>query len=278
MHRGAVFLTGANSGIGLATAERLQRAGFTVLSGVRRPDRLPDAVKDAIEIDLAEPDSVQRACTQVIDRAAGRLVGVVNNAGYIVSGPCEALDTDDWRAQFEVNFFGPISVARALLPTLLANKGRIVNVGSIGGRMTSPFIAPYNSSKFAMRSWTDSMRMELAPHGVHVSLIEPGSIDTPIWEKGNAIADEQLTKLTDEQQERYAVQIKGARAAADYIAEHSIPPDRVAKAIEHALTSPRPKGRYVVGIDARMQVAASMLPARATDRVMSTMLTRFGKD
>src|SRR4051794_34524059 len=110
MQRGAVFVTGANSGIGLATADRLDQTGFTVLRGVRRPDKLPDAVKGAVEIDLAEPESVRRACDDVIERAGGRLVGLVNNAGYTVSGPCESLEVEDWRAQFEVNFFGPIAV------------------------------------------------------------------------------------------------------------------------------------------------------------------------
>ena len=122
------------------------------------------------------------------------------------------------------------------------------------------------------------MRMELAPHGVHVSLIEPGSIDTPLWQKGNELADEQLDKLTDEQKERYAAQITAGRKAADFAASHGIPADRVAKVIAHALTSDRPKGRYVVGTDARVQATLSMLPARATDRVMSTMFKRLGKD
>jgi NAD(P)-dependent dehydrogenase (short-subunit alcohol dehydrogenase family) len=276
MRHGAVFVTGANSGIGLATADRLERAGFTVLRGVRRPDKLPETVKDVVEIDLAEPESVRRAGAEVTERAAGRLVGLVNNAGYTVSGPFESLDVDDWRAQFEVNFFGPIILTRALLPSLLTTKGRVVNVGSIGGRMSMPFVGPYNSSKFAVRSWTDAMRMELAPHGVHVSLIEPGSIDTPLWQKGNELADEQLDRLTDEQQERYAAQITGARKAADFAAGHGIPADRVAEVIEHALTAHRPKGRYLVGTDARVQATLSMLPAAASDRIMSTVFKRLG--
>ena len=278
MQRGAVFVTGANSGIGLATADRLDRLGFTVYRGVRRPDELPATVKHAVEIDLSSPGSVRRAGAEVTDRAGSDLVGLVNNAGYTVSGPCESLEVDDWRAQFEVNFFGPIALTRALLPWLLSAKGRVVNVGSIGGRASMPFVGPYNSSKFAMRSWTDAMRMELAQHGVRVALIEPGSIDTPLWGKGNQVADEQLLKLTDEQRRRYAQQIKGARKAADFAAGHGIPAERVAKVIEHALTARRPKGRYVVGTDARMQATLSMLPVSASDRITTTMLKRLGKD
>ena len=270
-------MTGASSGIGRATAERLAKAGYDVIPGLRRPDALPDPVKEPVTVDLADASTIGPATQQVLDRSNGQLVGVVNNAGYTVSGPCEALDVNDWREQFEVNLFGHIAITRALLPALLANKGRIVNVGSIGGRMSSPFIAPYNSSKFAVRAWTDAMRMELAPHGVHVSLIEPGSIDTPLWQKGNELADEQLAKLTTEQQQRYAQQIAGARKAADFAASHGIPPEKCAKVIEHALTARNPKGRYLVGNDARMQAMFSIMPVSLSDRVMGTMLRRLGK-
>ena len=277
MGRGAIFITGASSGIGRATAERLAKAGYDVIPGLRQPDALPDPVKEPVTIDLADASTIGPATQQVLDRANGQLVGLVNNAGYTVSGPCEALDVDDWRAQFEVNLFAHIAITRALLPALLANNGRVVNVGSIGGRMSSPFIGPYNSSKFAVRAWTDAMRMELAPHGVRVSLIEPGSIDTPLWQKGNELADEQLSKLTDEQQQRYAQQIAGARKAADFAASHGIPPDKCAKVIEHALTARNPKGRYLVGSDARMQAVFSMVPVSVSDRVMSTLLRRLSK-
>jgi NAD(P)-dependent dehydrogenase (short-subunit alcohol dehydrogenase family) len=277
MGRGAIFVTGASSGIGRATADRLAKAGYDVIPGLRRPDALPEPVKEPVTIDLADESTIGPATQQVLDRADGQLVGLVNNAGYTVSGPCEALDVDDWREQFEVNLFGHIAITRALMPALLANKGRIVNVGSIGGRMSSPFIGPYNASKFAVRAWTDAMRMELAPHGLRVSLIEPGSIDTPLWQKGNELADEQLAKLTDEQRQRYAQQIAGARKAADFAASHGIPPDKCAKVIEHALTARNPKGRYLVGNDARMQAAFSIMPVSVSDRVMGAMLRRLGK-
>jgi NAD(P)-dependent dehydrogenase (short-subunit alcohol dehydrogenase family) len=119
--------------------------------------------------------------------------------------------------------------------------------------------------------------MELAPHGLHVSLIEPGSIDTPLWQKGNELADEQLAKLTEEQKQRYARQIAGARKAADFAASHGIPPEKCAKVIEHALTARHPKGRYLVGTDARLQATLSMLPVSLSDRLMQSMLHRLGK-
>src|SRR3954469_16013484 len=122
MSRGAIFVTGASSGIGRATAERLARAGFDVIPGLRRPDALPEPVKEPVTIDLADPDSVERACRQVADTYGGNLVGLVNNAGYTESGPCETIDLADWRRQFEVNFFGHLAVTKALLPHLLANR------------------------------------------------------------------------------------------------------------------------------------------------------------
>src|SRR4051794_31373626 len=131
MERGAIFVTGASSGIGRAAAERLAAAGFTVIPGLRRPDALPTPIKEPVTIDLADPPSIGPACEQVLDRTGGRLVGLVNNAGYTESGPCETLELEDWRRQFEVNFFGHLAVTKALLPQLLSNRGRIVNIGSV---------------------------------------------------------------------------------------------------------------------------------------------------
>ena len=272
MERGAIFVTGASTGIGRASAERLAAAGYDVIPGLRRPDTLPDPVKESVTIDLADPASIGPACAEVLDRAGGRLVGLVNNAGYTVSGPFEALDLDDWRAQFEVNFFGHLAITRALLPALLAAHGRVVNVGSVGGRFSAPFIGPYSASKFAIRAWSDAIRIELAPQGVHVALVEPGAIDTPLWRKGNELADAQLERLTEDQQTRYAQGIKGARRAANMAEKHAIPAEKCAKVIEHALTARRPKGRYLVGVDARVQAAVSILPTRAFDGVTRVLL------
>jgi NAD(P)-dependent dehydrogenase (short-subunit alcohol dehydrogenase family) len=274
MERGAIFVTGASTGIGRATAERLAKAGYDVIPGLRRPDTLPEPIKASVSLDLADPASLGPACADVLDRANGRLVGVVNNAGYTVSGPCEALEVEDWRQQFEVNFFGHLAITRALLPALLENRGRVVNVGSIGGRFSAPFIAPYSASKFAVRAWSDALRLELAPHGVRVALIEPGAIATPLWGKGNAVADENLERLTPEQQQRYARQIEGARKAAQMAEKHAIPADKCAQVIEHALTAKRPKGRYLVGVDARLQAAVSILPTRTYDRVSRLLLSQ----
>jgi NAD(P)-dependent dehydrogenase (short-subunit alcohol dehydrogenase family) len=267
MSRGAVFITGASTGIGQATAMRLAKAGYDVIPGLRRDEPLPDPVKAPVLIDLADPDSIGPACTEVLARANGQLIGLVNNAGIIVSGPFETVSLEQWRYQFEVNFFGHIAVTAALLPALIANRGRVVTVGSIGGRMALPFAAPYTSSKFAVRGWMDSLRIEIAPQGVRAILIEPGAVATPLWVKGNSDADAHIEGMTAEHVQRYGDQMDGARKAATMAERMGMPPERCAKVIEHALTSPHPKGRYLVGPDAHLQAGIAAMPTRVLDGV-----------
>jgi NAD(P)-dependent dehydrogenase (short-subunit alcohol dehydrogenase family) len=265
MSRGVVFITGASTGIGRATALRLAALGYDVIPGLRRDEPLPDPVQPPVVIDLANPDSIEPACAEVLDRADGKLVGLINNAGINVSGPFETIPLEEWRQQFEVNLFGHVSVTKSLLPALLASRARIITVGSIGGRMSLPFLGPYTSSKFAVRGWMDSLRIELAPQGLKAILIEPGAIATPMWTKGNAAVDRHLEGLTGEQTERYAVQLDGARKAADMSERHAIPPERCAKVIEQAMTARRPKGRYLVGPDAHGQAVIAAMPTRLLD-------------
>jgi NAD(P)-dependent dehydrogenase (short-subunit alcohol dehydrogenase family) len=265
MSRGTVFITGASTGIGRATALRLAAAGYDVIPGLRRDEPLPDPVKPPVLLDLADPDSIGPACQEVSQRARGRLVGLVNNAGVNVSGPFETVPLEDWRRQFEVNLFGHLAVSSALLPDLLGTRGRLITVGSIGGRMALPFLSPYTASKFAVRGWMDALRIELAPQGIKAILIEPGAIATPIWDKGTAAVDAHLEGLTEDQKRRYATQLDGGLKAAAMAEKHAISPERCAKAIEHALTSPRPRGRYLVGPDARLQAVIAAMPTRALD-------------
>jgi NAD(P)-dependent dehydrogenase (short-subunit alcohol dehydrogenase family) len=267
MSRGVVFITGASTGIGHATALRLAKAGYDVIPGLRRDEPLPDPVKPPVLLDLADPDSIAPACAKVLERADGRLVGLINNAGMTVGGPFETLSLQQWRHQFEVNFFGHIAVTSALLPALLATRGRVITVGSVGGRMALPFLGPYTSSKFAVRGWMDSLRIEIAPQGIKAILIEPGSIATPLWGKGTADVDAHLEGITADQTQRYATQMDGARKAAAMAERHGIPPERCAKVIEHALTSARPKGRYLIGPDAHLQAGIAAMPTRVLDGV-----------
>jgi NAD(P)-dependent dehydrogenase (short-subunit alcohol dehydrogenase family) len=267
MTKGAIFVTGASSGIGHATVDRLAADGFTVVAGVRREGDAPAAASGHVLIDLGEPDTVVTAAKKLLEQTDGRLAGVVNNAGINVNGPFEVLPIEEWRRQFEVNLFGQLTLTRELLPALLASRGRIVTVGSVGGRYSAPFLGPYSASKFAVRAWMDALRHELAPHGVKAVLIEPGAIDTPIWNKGNAHADTVLDGMNDEQKQRYAGQVAGARKLATMAERNAIPPEKVAAVIANALTTRRPRGRYLVGVDARLQAVIAASPTVAADWV-----------
>jgi NAD(P)-dependent dehydrogenase (short-subunit alcohol dehydrogenase family) len=267
MTKGAIFVTGASTGIGRATVERLAADGYFVVAGVRRDADAPPSAAGHVLIDLAEPESVTTAVKNLLQLTDGQLGGVVNNAGINVNGPFEVLPIEEWRRQFEVNLFGQLALTRELLPTLLASRGRIITVGSVGGRYSTPFLGPYCASKFAVRAWMDALRHELAPHGVKAVLIEPGAIDTPIWNKGTSHADTVLGGMSDEQKQRYDAQVGGVLKLAAMAERNAIPPQKVADVIAKALTARNPRGRYLVGVDARAQAVIAAAPTRASDFV-----------
>src|SRR5574341_1117889 len=206
----------------------------------------------------------------VADRS---LRALVNTAGIAVPGPLEFLPLDDLRRQMNVNVIGQIAVTQAFLPLLRRRKGRIVNIGSIGGRMATPFIGAYSASKFAMEALTDSLRMELKPWGISVSIIEPGSIATPMWDKGMAAADDLEARLPEQAHDYYDDAISAMKKASDKNGRAGIPADEVAKVVEHALLSKKPRTRYVVGRDAKIQAAlATVIPDRMRDWLIAQQI------
>jgi NAD(P)-dependent dehydrogenase (short-subunit alcohol dehydrogenase family) len=279
--RGHVLITGASTGIGEACALRLARDGFHVFAGVRRDadgqrllgqcatDHLTPVIIDVIDLTTiaAVRDTIGAA---VADRG---LAGVVNNAGISVAGPLEVLPLERFKQQMDVNVNGQIAVTQAFLPLVRQARGRIVFMGSIGGRMASPFLAPYNASKFALEAITDALRLELAPWRIHVSIVEPGSIATPIWDKSLALSDQIEREIPPEGAALYQKQITAMRKAAAEIGAGGIPADEVAKAVERALTAKKPKTRYVVGRDARIQAfAVKFVPDRMRDGIIARRL------
>jgi NAD(P)-dependent dehydrogenase (short-subunit alcohol dehydrogenase family) len=270
--KGWVFVTGASSGIGRASVERLTSDGWSVIAGVRREGDEPAASTARVLVDVADSGSVAAATDEVLRLVDGRLAGLVNNAGISIAGPFEALALDDWRRQFDVNFFGHLDVTRRLMPALLAASGRIITIGSIGGRVAGAFLGPYNASKFAIRAWNDTLRAELAGQGVRVVLLEPGAIATEIWGKGNAQADEVLDRLTPDQQRRYGRLAAGAKKAAAMVERNAIPASKVAAVVSTAMTARRPKAHYLVGVDARFQAIVGALPTRASDKVYAMVM------
>ena len=277
-----VLITGASTGIGRAVALRLDREGWRVFAGVRKPED-GEALKAAatsgrlvpLIIDVTDADTITRAREEV-DEAIGStrgLNGLVNNAGIGVGGPVEFVELDEWRRQLEVNVIGQVAVTQAFLPQLRAGKGRIVNIGSVGGLLANPFLAPYCSSKFAMEAITDSLRVELRKWGMWVAIIEPGSIATPIWEKADSHYAEALAALPPEGRELYGRDVEAFAKAFLKVGTRAMPAEAVADTVLHALTAKKPKPRYVIGREAKVRLALSrILPARAMDAITSRVV------
>lgn len=273
--RGAVLLTGASSGIGHATALRLAARGI-VFAGVRAE---ADAEKLAREggaslrpllLDVTDAASIERARAAVA--ACGtRLDGIVNNAGIALAGPLEVLPAADLRRQFEVNFFGPLALAQAFLPLLRAHGGRIVNVSSIGGKLAAPFAGAYASSKFALEAASDALRVELRGI-VHVAVVEPGAVNTPIWRRGAAESVRIFDAAPETLRAPYASAVRAMLQLSQTLERRGIAPERVAAAIEHALYARRPRARYLVGIDARLRLAVARLPEGVRDRIVAAVI------
>lgn len=256
---GLVVITGASTGIGRATAEHLAARGFDVLAGVRGEadaEALRAPRVEPVLVDVTDAAQVAALRDTVGDRP---LRGLVNNAGISVSGPLEFLALDEVRRQFEVNLFAHVAVTQALLEAIRRGGGRIVNTGSVGARTPLPFTAPYAASKAALWAAGEALRGELRPWGIHVATVEPGAIATEIWGKGKAYSSERSDDLPPRGRELYGAMLGRAGEIVDNVSAGAIAPVKVAEAIEHALTSPRPKDRYLIGRDARQQVIARRL-------------------
>jgi NAD(P)-dependent dehydrogenase (short-subunit alcohol dehydrogenase family) len=267
----SVLVTGASSGIGRATALRLARAGWRVYGGVRADDAADDLCAlgvAPVRLDVTDAEQVAAAGREV----GPELHGLVDNAGIAIAAPLELVPLDELRRQLEVNVVGQVAVLQAVLPALRRGRGRLVLMGSVGGRSALPFLGPYAASKHALEAFADVLRVELAPWGIAVSIVEPASVATPIWTKGAAHADALRDGLDAERAALYAERIARFRAVA-LSRGPGIDPDVVAKAVEHALCSSRPKARYLVGRDARLRTWIERLPTRLRDRVLAKALT-----
>ena len=276
------LISGASTGIGRASAVRLANAGWDVYAGVRKkadgesvraesPDRITPVILDVT--DAGTIDSAAKTVRAAVGSSG--LHGLVNNAGITVQGPLEFLPIDELRRQFEVNVIGQVALTQAVMPEIRAATGRIVNMGSVGGRVAHPFVGPYNASKFAIEAITDSMRKELRPWNIHVIVIEPGSMATEIWDKGARTADDLLEKIGPRGRELYGGLLEKLREVARKTGERGGSPDKVASVVETALTSDRPRTRYLVGPDAKAQVVLStLLPDRAFDALEARFLER----
>lgn len=271
-----VLITGSSTGIGAACALHLDRTGWKVYAGVRKAaDGDALAAKGStnltpVIVDVTDQSQIDAVAKQIEADSGGRLDGLVNNAGIGRGGPLEYLDLDEWRTQLEVNVLGQIAVTKAMLPLIRPAKGRVVFIGSIGGRLGSPLMGPYNASKFAIEGIGHALRQELAPKGVHVSVVEPGAIATEIWNKAEDTLERLRSELPPIALEEYAEVMATFEKGLAMNAKNGISADAVAKVVDHALTAKRPRTRYLVGKDAKaVGTLGRFLPDRALDTIVA---------
>jgi NAD(P)-dependent dehydrogenase (short-subunit alcohol dehydrogenase family) len=274
---GAVVVTGASTGIGRATALLLDQQGYKVFAGVRKTKDANSLKKDGskqltpITIDVTSERSIAAAKAKVQRAVGGKgLVGLVNNAGVGGGGPVEFVPIDDFRHTIEVNLIGQVAVTQAFLPLLRKAQGTVVFIASIGGRIASPFLSPYAASKFGVEALGDSLRREVAPWGIDVTVVEPGSIATEIWAKGADTMQEQTKAMPPAARKLYGPQLaKFGKAFMEDAGGRGIPPEKVAEVIHKAIRKRRPKPRYLVGTDAKVGARLhAAVPNRTFDRLV----------
>jgi NAD(P)-dependent dehydrogenase (short-subunit alcohol dehydrogenase family) len=264
-----VLISGASRGIGRATALRLARAGWTVYATVRRAEDGAELVAEAAGADLRplRLDVTDDAQIAALETALPeRLDALVNNAGIVVSGPLETLSAADVRGQFEVNVVGAVALTNLVLPRLRAARGRIVFVSSLSGRISTPMTGAYNASKFAIEAIADAWRLELRPWGIKVALVEPAMTDTDRWRNAPETLESEAAEMTAEHRDLYGDHLEGMRRTIPRIQKMAKPVEGVAATIERALTTSKPRARYPVGADVRIQGALSgVTPDRVKD-------------
>ncbi|HEX9894018.1 MAG TPA: SDR family NAD(P)-dependent oxidoreductase [Gemmatimonadales bacterium] len=279
----SVLISGCSSGIGKACALHFDRAGWLVFAGVRREE---DARRLEVEgsprlhplhLDITDPESIAAAAAKLSGQlGAAGLQGLVNNAGIARGGPLEYVPLDEFRRQFDVNVFGTLALTQAFLPLLHAGHGRIVNIGSIAGRVTTPLLGPYCASKHALEAMSDALRMELLPLGLYLSLVEPGVVDTPIWEKATRGGPSVIDRLPPVGQARYGGMGAALAQMLARAPRRAVPVEAVVRVVDHALTAARPRPRYLVGRDARVRLLLqSLLPRRWMDGLILRFFRRL---
>ena len=270
-------MTGASTGMGAATARELARRGFQVIAGVRRESDGTSLRTNGVEpviLDITDPDHLSALVTRV-EMDPRPLRALVNNAGIPGAGPVEVTPLNQWRRIFEVNVLGHVAVTQALLPALLGDKGRVVNITSLNGKISMAGYGPYSASKFAMEAVSDALRNELAPHGVQVVVVEPGGVKTEMSRTGLTALTRLEEGMTPEQNARYGALMRAIPSHVAAFTDAGVTADVAAKTIANAVTDPRPRTRYTIGATAAFLIRASrVLPDRVLDRMTTSDLRK----
>jgi NAD(P)-dependent dehydrogenase (short-subunit alcohol dehydrogenase family) len=276
-HEELVLISGASTGMGAATARELASRGYHVLAGVRRAadaDALRATNLEPVILDITDPHQIEAVAGRVAaDPARRPLRAVINNAGIAINAPVELLSMEEWRRQFEVNFFGHIAVTKAFLPALHASSGRVVNISSIGGKIAMPTYGAYAGAKFAMEAMSDALRRELAPHGVQVVVVEPGGVRTEMTGHGIERANDTLASMSPAERGRYGPLLQAIINQATAFTTSGLPSEAAGRIIADATTVRRPRSRYTIGRDAAILTRLSrILSDRVLDRILAANL------
>jgi NAD(P)-dependent dehydrogenase (short-subunit alcohol dehydrogenase family) len=273
-----VLVTGASSGIGLATARLLARNGYQVLAGVRcdrgRQSVLAEDVENLtpVWLDVTNGDHVEQLLPVIRRVSPQGLFGLVNNAGIGPPAAVELTDIDEVRRVLEVNTLAPLRMIQACLPLLRDGRGRIVNISSMNGYIALPMVGAYSASKFALEALCNSLRIELRPWNIPISLVRPGQVGTPIFDKARAALDERAQRIPPDLQQGYDKLYARAAKFNERGAKAATSPDSVARVVHKAMRARRPKCHYVVGADARgLHLAQLVMPTRWFDSLVATI-------
>ena len=272
--KNAVLLTGATSGIGKHTASLLVKNNFHVFATARKAADLASLEKlgaSPLLLDLTDPKTIPGALAK-IPWSEFSAIHLINNAGVAVAGPVELVEPGEWQEQFAVNFFGLICLVQAMLPHMRNAKGKIINISSISGLVAAPYLGPYAASKFALEAVSDSLRREIRQFGIPVVLVEPGPVQTPIWDKGLRSGKPKtwprdLVKL-------YVNELEGFERSVEKSAASAVSVALVSEKILAILRSPHPRHRYVIGtLATKIQAAIlPLLPSRFVDWLIAKSL------
>lgn len=272
-----VVVTGTSSGIGRATAVQLAAEGFYVLAGVRRQEDAEEIKQKNIEpviLDITAIDTLRALAERVEQDPLGRpLWAVVNNAGIAVNAPLEMVPLDEFRRQIEVSVIGQVAVIQALTPALLKSGGRVVNIGSVGGKISMPGFGIYSAAKYAMEAINDSLRREMSSFGLKVIMITPGGVSTSLSEKGVSTADRLSKLMTPDQHRRHDRLFDAVKAQAESWATSGIPPKKVAEVVSRAIHASNPRTRYTAGRDSALLTRlVRILPDKLLDRMLRSQM------
>ncbi|MDZ8084270.1 MAG: SDR family oxidoreductase [Nostoc sp. DedQUE12b] len=270
--KGAIVITGASTGVGRAAALMLDKKGYQVFASVRKEKDAESLKSDSSEnltpifMDITKTEEIKSAADVVLKSLHNEgLVGLVNNAGLLVDGPLEFISLDDLRWQFEINVFGQIAVTQEFLPLIRKAKGRIINIGSVGGVLSAPYVSALCASKFALEAFNDALRIELHPWGIEVILIEPGSIASAAPDKVEESFRKNFANMSPDAKAMYGDRYKLFVEGLIKSNREGMPPEQVADAIIKALEVKKPKTRYFLSND-------------QLDLMLELMLKKFGPD